>query len=116
MITPADSPPEDPGQMPASSWNIQAPYAPGEPGVISVHADADPGGSSKITGDVASAVAASDARWRELQSDTYGQGSHIGDTMTLPPSPLDPGVGSLGTTAPSGAYYDPPRNYGDEQA
>lgn len=116
MITPADSAPVPPGQMPASSWDIQAPYAPGEPGRIGVHGDADAGGGDKITGDVAGAAAASDARWRELQSDTYGQGSVIGDVMTLPPSPLDPGVGSLGVTDPSGAYYDPPRNYGDEPA
>ena len=38
-------------------------------------------------------------------------GGHIGDGMTMPPSPLDPGVGSLGSgeTSPWGTFYDPPR-------
>jgi hypothetical protein len=35
--------------------------------------------------------------------------------MALPPSPLDPGVGSLGITNPSGGFYDPPRGYGGAQ-
>jgi hypothetical protein len=73
---------------------------------------ADAGGRDIVSGTVAGAVAAAEARFGELAGDTYGQGSHIGDPMTLPPSPLDPGVGSLGEALPSGAYYDPPRNYG----
>jgi hypothetical protein len=38
-------------------------------------------------------------------------GGRIGDHMTMPPSPLDPGVGSLGSgeTDPFGNFYDPPR-------
>jgi hypothetical protein len=108
MITPADTPPVAPPQMPASAWDIQAPYAPGEPGHIGVHGDADPGGSDKTAGTVAGAVAASDSRMAELQHDTYGQGSVIGDVMTMPPSPLDPAAGP----EPAGAYYDPPRDYG----
>lgn len=106
MITPADSAPATPAQMPASSFDIQAPYAPGEPGHINVHGDADAGGSDKITGDAAGAAAASDARWRELQSDTHGQGSVIGDLMDLPAATSD---GSTG-----GAFYDPPRDYGGQ--
>jgi hypothetical protein len=42
-------------------------------------------------------------------------GAEYGDILVLPPSPLDPGVGSLGTTDPSGGFYDPPRQYGGEQ-
>lgn len=114
MITPADSDPVAPPQMPASTWDILAPYSPGEPGHVNVRGDADAGASDKTAGDVAGAVAAAQARQDELESDTFGQGSVIGDVMTLPPNPLDPGVGSLGTTDPSGHYYDPPRNYGDE--
>ena len=112
MITPADSAPEPPGQMPASSWDIIAPYDPGVPGHVNVHGDPDPGGSDKTAGTVDGAVAAAEARWRELESDTYGLGSVLGDVVTLPPNQLDPGVGSTGTTDPSGAFYDPPRNYG----
>jgi hypothetical protein len=116
MITPADSAPQAPPQMPASSWDIQAPYSAGPEVHVHVHGDADPGGSDKTSQTAAGAVAASQARQRELESDTFGQGSVIGDIMTLPPNPLDPGAGPAGTTAPSGAYYDPPRNYGDEPA
>jgi hypothetical protein len=112
VITPADSAPQAPPQMPASTWDIQAPYSPGEPGHVNVHGDADPGGSDKTAGTVAGAVAASDARQQELQSDTYGQGSRIGDLMSMPPSGLDPAASSPGTTEPSGAFYDPPRDYG----
>lgn len=107
MITPADSAPTAPAQMPASSWDIQAPYAAGEPGRIGVHGDADAGGGDKTTGDTAGAAAASDARWRELQSDTYGQGSVVGDLMDLPPVTSD---GSTG-----GGFYDPPRDYGGQE-
>jgi hypothetical protein len=112
MITPADSAPERPGQMPASSWDIQAPYAPGEPSPILAHGDADAGGRDDVAGNMAAAQAAAEARYHEHETDTYGMGSTIGDIMTLPPSHLDPGVGTLGTTDPAGAFYDPPRNYG----
>lgn len=108
MITPADSAPVAPPQMPASTWDIMAPYDPGEPGHVNVHGDADPGGSDKTSGTVAGAVAAADARQHELESDTFGQGSVLGDLMTLPPSPVDPAAGP----EPAGAFYDPPRDYG----
>ena len=98
MITPADSAPSAPGQMPVSAFDIQAPYVPGTPGHVNVHADSDPGGSDKTSGTVAGAVAAAMARQAELASDTYSQGSQIGDSMSLPQNP--------------GAYYDPPRDYG----
>jgi hypothetical protein len=88
------------------------PFYGGAISPIQAHGDADAGGRDDVADSVAAAVAAASARWHEHQSDTYGQGSTIGDTMTLPPSPLDPGVGSTGTTDPSGAFYDPPRNYG----
>jgi hypothetical protein len=87
------------------------PYYGGEISPVQAHGDADAGGRDDVAGSVAGSVAASSARWHEHQSDTYGQGSQIGDTMTLPPSPLDPGVGSTGTTDPAGGYYDPPRAY-----
>jgi len=111
MITPADSAPEPPAQMPASSWDIQAPYAAGPEVHVQVHGDNDAGGQDKISPTVDGAVAAAMARQTELASDTYGQGSRIGDAMTFPPAPLDPGVGSLGATDPAGHYYDPPRDY-----
>jgi len=113
-FTEPDTPPPPQGvpQMPASSFDIQAPYEAGSPDPISMVGDADAGGRDIVAGSVAEAVAKAEARYGELQSDTYGQGSTIGDTYTLPPSPLDPGVGSLGNTSPSGAFYDPPRDYG----
>jgi hypothetical protein len=112
VITPADSAPEPPAQMPASSWDIQAPYAAGPEAHVQVHGDADPGGSDKTSGTVDGAVAAAMARQADMQQDTFGAASVIGDIMSIPPSlPLDPGVGSLGEATPTGAYYDPPRDY-----
>ena len=102
MITPADSAPVAPAQMPASSWDIQAPYDPGTAGHVNVHGDADPGGSDKTAGTVAGAVAAAMARQAELASDTYGQGGVVGDLLGLPGDVL-------------GGFYDPPRDYGDSQ-
>ena len=88
-----------------------APYYVGPLSPVMAMGDADAGGRDDVAGDVAGAVAAATARWREHESDTHAQGSVIGDLVTLPPSPLDPGVGSLGITDPMGAFYDPPREY-----
>lgn len=110
-FTQPDSAPTAPGQMPASGFDIQAPYAPGSPQPISTAGDADAGGRDIVASTVDGAVANAKARFGELQGDTYGQGSTIGDTYTLPPNPLDPGVGSLGEAMPAGHYYDPPRSY-----
>jgi hypothetical protein len=90
--------------------DIQAPYDPGQPGPIFVGGDNDAGGTDSVAGDVAGAVANSQARYREYQGDTYGQGSTYGDLMTFPPGPLDPGAG-VGNTSPTGGFYDPPREY-----
>jgi hypothetical protein len=70
-----------------------------------------------VAGSVAAAVANAEARFTELQGDTHGQGSKIGDLMTFAQdttsgAPLDPGV-APGKTIPAGGFYDPPRNYGD---
>jgi len=94
------------------SAGLVAPYSPGTPQPIYVGGDADAGGRDTVAGTVAGAVASAEARFGELQGDTYGQGSSIGDLMTFPDSPLDPGAGP-GLTLPSGGFYDPPRNYGD---
>lgn len=86
--------------------DIQAPYEPGSPDPVYVGGDADAGGRDDVAGDVAGAKAAALARAAEHQSDTYGQGSVIGDL--LPP----PGPGSPGVTAPGeAAIYDPDRVY-----
>ena len=89
---------------------VVAPYSPGTPSAIYVGGDADAGGRDDVAGTVAGAVAAAEGRYLEFQSDTFGQGSTIGDLMPLPPGPLDPGVVG-GLTDPSGHYYDPPRDY-----
>jgi hypothetical protein len=96
--------------MPVSAWDIQAPYAPGTHHPIQAHGDADAGGRDDVAGDVAGAVANAQARYGEHETDTYGQGSVIGDLMTFPPSPLDPGA-APGETDPLGHYYDPGRGY-----
>jgi len=84
MITPADSDPARPDQEPASTWNIQAPAATGAPAGIFTGADPDAGGRDPVAGSVAAAQASAEARFHELQSDTYGQGGRIGDLITLP--------------------------------
>src|SRR5262249_38553638 len=101
MITPADSAPQPPGQMPASTFDIQAPYDAGPEVHIQVHGDADAGGMDKPPRPVQGPVDAAMARQRELASDTYGQGSVVGDLMAMPPSPLDPAASSPGTTLPA---------------
>ena len=76
--------------------DIVAPYEPGSPAPIYVGGDADAGGRDDVAGDVAGAVAAAEARYREYESDTYGQGSTIGDLIT-------PGSGTSGATGPGEA-------------
>jgi hypothetical protein len=108
---PPDSPPSEPPQMPASSFSIQAPYAPGSPDPV--HTGQPGAGADDVAGDVAAAVTNAEARFTGRQSETYGQGSVIGDLMTFPASPLDTPAGP-GLTDPSGHYFDPPRAYGNE--
>lgn len=90
---------------------LVTPFYGGQISPIGVHGDADAGGRDDVAATVAGAVAAAEARYLEHEGDTHGIGSTIGDIMTLPPSPIDPGVGSTGVTDPAGAYYDPPRGY-----
>ena len=111
MITPADSAPQPPEQMPVSTFSIVAPYDPGTLSPIQVHGDADAGGRDDVAGSVAEAQANAEARFHEHMSDTYGLGSTIGDLVTMPPNGLDPAASSPGTTDPSGSFYDPPRSY-----
>jgi len=94
-----------------ASAGLVAPYSPGAPDPVYVGAAADAGGRDTVAGTVAGAVANAEARFAEHYQDTLPQGSTIGDLMTFPDSPLDPGAGA-GITSPSGAYYDPPRDYG----
>jgi hypothetical protein len=91
---------------------LVAPFVPGAPQAIYVGGDADAGGRDIVAGTAAGAVSNAEARFGELQGDTYGQGSAIGDRLTFPASPLDPPAGP-GLTLPSGGFYDPPRDYGD---
>lgn len=67
--------------------DIQAPYEPGSPDPIFVGGDADAGGRDIVAGSVDEAVANAKARFGELQADTFGQGSQMGDNITLPPAP-----------------------------
>lgn len=85
-------------------------YVPGAPQPVAFPGGADAGGRDDVSATVAGAVANAEARYLEHEGDTHPAGSTIGDLMTFPPGPLDPGA-APGTTAPSGAYYDPPRSY-----
>lgn len=105
---------ESPAAHDVSAGLADAPYYPGQPDPIFAAGDSDAGGRDDVAATVAGAVANATARWQEFQSDTFGQGSTIGDLMHFPPSPLDPGAG-VGNTAPAGGFYDPPRGYGGTQ-
>jgi hypothetical protein len=60
--------------------------------------DSDGGGLDDVAADSLSAVAKAVGRYRELESDTFGQGSRIGDLMDLPPvvSDMSKHTGSAG--------------------
>lgn len=88
-----------------------APYYPGSLSPIYVGGDNDAGGRDDVASSVAQAVANATARWQEYERDILPQGSAYGDLMSMPPNPLDPAASSPGTTDPSGAFYDPPRDY-----
>ena len=100
-------------EAPLRAPNVN-PYEAGDPQAILVGGDADAGGRDIVSGSVAGSVAAAHAWLGELQGDTYGQGSRIGDLMTFPPAPLDTPA-APGKTDPSGHYYDPPRTYGGNE-
>jgi hypothetical protein len=87
--------------------------------IVCSEAHMGPENCDTVAATVAAAVANAQARADSRQRETYGQGSVIGDVMTFPPSHLDPAQTALhgghpGITDPSGAYYDPPRDYGNE--
>ena len=97
MITPADTPPTAPEQMPASTWDIQAPYATSALSPIAGAARDD------MASSVDGAQAAAEARYNAHEADTHGLGSTIGTPMAMP---------AMTTTgSDDGAYYDPPRSY-----
>jgi len=83
-------------------------YYPGSTSPIYVGGDADAGGRDDVAATVGGAVAAAEARFAEHQSDTFAQGSAIGDAMNLPANSMDPAVGVQGV---EGGFYDPPRDY-----
>ena len=85
--TQPDSAPVVPGQMPASGFDIQAPYSGGSPDPVLAGGDADAGGRDDVSGTVAGAQAAAEARYHEHESDTYPQGSTIGDLVDMTPGP-----------------------------
>jgi hypothetical protein len=87
MITEPDTPPVAPAQLPASTFDIIAPYAAGPEVHIQVHGDNDAGGQDKTSPTVAGSVAAAMARQHELETDTFGQGGTIGDVIGLVPGP-----------------------------
>jgi len=93
-------------EAPLRAPNVN-PYDAGSPQAILVGGDADPGGRDIVSGTVAGSVAAAHAWLGELQGDTYGQGSRIGDLMDLPPR-------TIGGMSDGGGFYDPPRDYGGQ--
>jgi hypothetical protein len=87
-----------------------APYYPGPLSPVFAAGDADAGGRDDVAGDVAGAVANAEARYREHESDTFAQGSTIGDVMLLPHSQENPAVGEQGAEPPFEAPFFPETN------
>jgi len=71
---------------------------------IAFPGDADPGGRDPVSSSVAGSVANGQARYYELQSDTYGQGSRIGDLLDLPDVPCAYSKHTGPPPADGGAY------------
>lgn len=72
---------------------------------IQFTADADAGGRDPVSGTTDGAEAAAAARLAELQSDTFGQGSVIGDLLDLPHSPMNPAVGTQDDPPFEGPFF-----------
>jgi len=79
---------------PAASWHspVVTPAPGSEPPAaggqkIAYPGDNDAGGRDDVAASVSEAIANAMARQAELQRDTYGQGSVIGDLMNLPDVP-----------------------------
>jgi hypothetical protein len=74
-----------------AAFAAMVPPAPDRPAAspqpVSFPGDADAGGRDIVAADPAGAVANAEARFGELESDTFGQGSAIGDLLDLPPVP-----------------------------
>jgi len=83
---------------------LVASYVPGSPQPVAFPGGADAGGRDDVSGTVAGAVTAAEARYLEHASDATQAGpSHIGDALGVP-------VETVGNF--QGAFYDPPRDYG----
>jgi hypothetical protein len=67
--------------------------------------DNDAGGRDTVSPTTDGAVAAAQARYGEHESDTFGQGSTIGDVMALPASDMNPAVGVLGNPPFEGPFF-----------
>jgi hypothetical protein len=107
------------GHAPDSSWTtgvawkspVVSPGPGSDPPVaggqgIYTSADNDPGGRDDVATSVAGAIANAMARQHELQRDTYGQGSLIGDLMPMAQPVAGPGVGLSDVDLPiKGAGY-----------
>ena len=89
---------------------LLANFDPGSVSPVAMAGPGDAGARDTVSGTVAGAVAAAEGRYLEHEGDTHPAGGTIGDVLTLPPGPLDPGA-APGEAAPSGSFYDPPRSY-----
>src|SRR5258708_5211357 len=93
-------------EAPLRAPNVN-PYDPASPQSIFVGADAGAGGRDVGSGTVAGSVTTAHAWLGEVQGDGYGQGSRIGDLMSLPGT-------TAGGESGGGAFYGPPRDYGGQ--
>jgi hypothetical protein len=55
--------------------------------VINTNMDSDAGGNDTVAASPAEAVAMGMAHCAEMEMDTHGQGTTLGDLMAMPPAP-----------------------------
>lgn len=105
-MTQPDSAPVAPAQMPASTWDIQAPYSQGpSPQPIVFPGAMGPGHADVVAATVDGAVANAKARQVVREAETHPQGSQVGEGVAIPAETV--------TGYDGGGFYDPPRDYGD---
>jgi hypothetical protein len=88
---------------------LVTPFYGGDISPVQVRGDADAGGRDDVSGTVAGAVHAAEARFAEHESDTHAMGSTIGDLMDLAPVDSAATVGGqwgpfTDQQPPSGSY------------
>ena len=96
-----------------AAGTADAPYYAGAISPIHTMGDGDADDLDDVSGTVQGAVDSATARWKMHMADAHA-GGKIGDLMVFPPEALE--AGGVGNVMPTGGFYDPPRDYGDDRS